>query len=160
MKTDMENKDFGNIELRSEKVRHIIGIVPPRLVRTGTVIISLVVVALAIAAYTIHYPITIEAQGEMKGYDSLVIRVPYKYLYLFNEPRSVWVSYEGRSDNEPPSVYSVASHDDRLFAINGSNYFLAKVNVGFDSVKVRPGLKADVRIIVSDRVLWQQVFRK
>ena len=50
MKTDMENKDFDNIELRSEKVRHIIGIVPPRLVRTGTVIISLVVVALAIAA--------------------------------------------------------------------------------------------------------------
>ena len=35
----MDEKD--NIELRSEKVRNIIGGVPPRLVRAGTVVIIL-----------------------------------------------------------------------------------------------------------------------
>lgn len=126
MKTDMENKNFDNIELRSEKVRHIIGIVPPRLVRTGTVVITFVVVALAIAFYTIHYPITIEAQGEMEGNDTLIVRVPYKYLYLFDEQRNVIVNYEGRDDNDPSSVYPIYSYDDRLLRMGENNYFLAK----------------------------------
>lgn len=47
-----------NIELRSEKVRHIIGKVPPVLVRTGTIIITLVVIAFGVAFYTIHYPLS------------------------------------------------------------------------------------------------------
>lgn len=120
----MENKNFDNIELRSEKVRHIIGIVPPRLVRTGTVVITFVVVALAIAFYTIHYPITIEAQGEMEGNDTLIVRVPYKYLYLFDEQRNVIVNYEGRDDNDPSSVYPIYSYDDRLLRMGENNYFL------------------------------------
>ena len=153
----MENKDFDNIELRSEKVRHIIGIVPPRLVRTGTVIISLVVVALAIAAYTIHYPITIEAQGEMEGNDTLIVRVPYKYLYLFDEQRNVIVNYEGRDDNDPSSVYPIYSYDDRLLRMGENNNFLAKVCVGADSARLQSGQKAEVRIVVSDRTLWQQI---
>ena len=54
----MENNDIDNIELRSEKVRHIIGKVPPFLVRTGTVVVTLIVIALTVAFYTIRYPIT------------------------------------------------------------------------------------------------------
>ena len=157
MKTDMENKNFDNIELRSEKVRHIIGIVPPRLVRTGTVVITFVVVALAIAFYTIHYPITIEAQGEMEGNDTLIVRVPYKYLYLFDEQRNVIVNYEGRDDNDPSSVYPIYSYDDRLLRMGENNYFLAKVCVGADSARLQSGQKAEVRIVVSDRTLWQQI---
>ena len=153
----MENKDFDNIELRSEKVRHIIGIVPPRLVRTGTVVITFVVVALAIAFYTIHYPITIEAQGEMEGNDTLIVRVPYKYLYLFDEQRNVIVNYEGRDDNDPSSVYPIYSYDDRLLRMGENNYFLAKVCVGADSARLQSGQKAEVRIVVSDRTLWQQI---
>ena len=38
-------------ELRSEKVRNIIGGVPPRLVRAGTVVIITICVALALAAW-------------------------------------------------------------------------------------------------------------
>ena len=60
-----------NIELRSEKVRHIIGQVPPTLVRTGTMVITLVVIALAVAFYIIRYPITIEAQGKVTRNDSV-----------------------------------------------------------------------------------------
>ncbi len=153
----MENKNFDNIELRSEKVRHIIGIVPPRLVRTGTVVITFVVVALAIAFYTIHYPITIEAQGEMEGNDTLIVRVPYKYLYLFDEQRNVIVNYEGRDDNDPSSVYPIYSYDDRLLRMGENNYFLAKVCVGADSARLQSGQKAEVRIVVSDRTLWQQI---
>ena len=53
---DMEDK----VELRSEKVRKIIGEIPPRLVRTGTSVILIIIALLAVAAYTLKiegYPI-------------------------------------------------------------------------------------------------------
>ena len=90
----MENNDIDNIELRSEKVRHIIGKVPPVLVRTGTFIITIIVIALAVAFYTIRYPITI-----------------------------------------------------------------AEVSIASDSGHFQIGQKAVGQIIVSDKTLWQQVFR-
>ena len=57
-------------------MRHIIGQVPPALVRTGTMIITLVVIALAVAFYTIRYPITIEAQGKVTTNDTVELLVP------------------------------------------------------------------------------------
>lgn len=156
----MNSNEIDNIELRSEKIRHVIGKVPPRLVRTGTAIITLVVVVLGIAFYTIRYPITIEAQGEVVSKDSLKIYVPYKYFYLFNEPKQVRVTYEGQDDNARPSVYPITSHNNKLIRIGGSNCFLATACIGSDSTKVQIGQKAEARIIVSDKTLWQQVFKK
>lgn len=155
----MDNNKADNIELRSEKVRHVIEKVPPRLVRTGTAIITLVVIALGIAFYGIHYPITIDAQGEVVSKDSLILYIPYKYMYLFNEPRQVRITYEGQDDNARPSIYPITSHNDRLIKDVGSNYFLATACIGSDSTKVQIGQKTDARIIVSDRTLWQQVFK-
>ncbi len=154
----MENNDIDNIELRSEKVRHIIGIVPPMLVRTGTVIITIVVMALAVAFYTIHYPITIEVQGQVLPHDTVEIMVPYKFLYLFNEQRKVSVTYEGEADDIRPHVYPISSYSTKLIRKGSDNYFAADVCVGSDSSMVQVGQKADARIIVSDKTLWQQVF--
>lgn len=47
----MDGKD--NIELRSEKTRHIIGEIPPKLVRMGTVIIVAVCVLLGICLWAV-----------------------------------------------------------------------------------------------------------
>ena len=41
------------IELRSEKVRHIIGEIPPRIVRYGITFITFVILGLLIGAYFI-----------------------------------------------------------------------------------------------------------
>lgn len=150
----MEN----NIELRSEKVRHIIGKVPPVLVRTGTIIITMVVLALGVAFYTIRYPITIEAQGEVFPHDTLEIMAPYKYIYLFDEPKMVSVMYEGESDNAQPHEYPVASYDKRLVRVGSDNFFIAKVNISSASNITQAGQKADARIVVSDKTLWQQFF--
>lgn len=53
----MSNNDIRKeIELRSEKVRSIIGQIPPKLLRIGISIISLVVMFISLAAYFIPYP--------------------------------------------------------------------------------------------------------
>ena len=57
----------------------------------------LVVFSLAIAFYTIRYPFTIEAQGKVTSNDSVELLVPYKYLYLFDEPRTARSPWKGRT---------------------------------------------------------------
>ena len=157
---DNNKNDIDNIELRSEKVRHIIGQVPPALVRTGTMVISLVVIALAVAFYTIRYPITIEAQGKVMRNDSVELLVPYKYLYLFDEPRTARLTIEGQDNDVASIVCPVTSHNDKLLIIDGNHYFTAKTHIRSNGSNVQPGLNASARIVVSDQTLWQQVFRK
>ena len=152
--------DIDNIELRSEKVRHIIGQVPPTLVRTGTMVITLVVIALAVAFYIIRYPITIEAQGKVSNNDSIEILVPYKYLYLFDEPRMARITIEGQDEDTAPIMCPITSHSENLLIVDGNHYFTAKTYIRSNGTSVQPGLNVLARIVVSDKTLWQQVFKK
>ena len=148
------------IELRSEKVRHIIGQVPPTLMRTGTMVITLVVIALAVAFYIIRYPITIEAQGKVTRNDSVELLVPYKYLYLFDEPRMARITIEGQDEDTAPIMCPVTSHSENLLIVDGNHYFTAKTYIRSNGTSVQPGLNVLARIVVSDKTLWQQVFKK
>ena len=149
-----------NIELRSEKVRHIIGQVPPALVRIGTMVITLVVIALAVAFYIIRYPITTEAQGKVSNNDSIEILVPYKYLYLFDEPRMARITIEGQDEDTAPIMCPITSHSENLLIVDGNHYFTAKTYIRSNGTSVQPGLNVLARIVVSDKTLWQQVFKK
>ena len=47
---EQKERESDNIELRSEKVRNVIGEVPPLLVRVGIIIITIIIALMAIAA--------------------------------------------------------------------------------------------------------------
>lgn len=53
---DTSNNTHEKIELRSEKVRKLIGDIPPSLVRWGTAIIVIVFIALLAAVCLLPYP--------------------------------------------------------------------------------------------------------
>ena len=57
----MENKRFSDIELRSEKVRNLLGEIPPSLVRWGTVIFVAIFLILLLVVCFVPYP---HSQGE------------------------------------------------------------------------------------------------
>jgi len=130
---EQKEKETDNIELRSEKVRNVIGKVPPRLVR--------------------------EANGEVINQRTIQVFVPYKYLYLFDEPRTAHVSFEG---NDNASYHcDIISHNAKLIHRDDGNYFMATATVSTQRQKspvLQKYMKADVRIIVSNKTLWQQVF--
>lgn len=50
---EQKERESDNIELRSEKVRRIIGEVPPLIVRVGTVVITIAIIVLAVVFYII-----------------------------------------------------------------------------------------------------------
>lgn len=117
---EQKERESDNIELRSEKVRNVIGKVPPRLVSLGTVVITIIVLALAVAFYKTPYPISIEANGEVINQRTMQVFVPYKYLYLFDEPRTAHVSFEG-NDNTSYNC-NIVSHKARLIHREDGNY--------------------------------------
>ena len=93
---EQKERELENIELRSEKVRNVIGKVPPRLVSLGTVIITIIVLALAVAFYKIPYPISIEANGEVLNQRTVQVFVPYKYLHLFDKAKDSSCFFRGQ----------------------------------------------------------------
>ena len=85
--------------------------------------------------------------------------VPYKYLYLFDEPRTAQVSFEG-NDNTSYNC-NIVSHKVKLIHREDGNYFMAIATMstqGQNTPILQKYMKADVRIIVSNKTLWQQVF--
>ena len=53
---ESSNNNHYKIEIRSEKVRKLIGEIPPALVRWGTAIIALIFIALLVSVCFLPYP--------------------------------------------------------------------------------------------------------
>lgn len=53
---ESSNNNHYKIEIRSEKVRKLIGEIPPALVRWGTAIIALIFIALFVSVCFLSYP--------------------------------------------------------------------------------------------------------
>ena len=154
---EQKEKETDNIELRSEKVRNVIGKVPPRLVSLGTVVITIIVLVIAVAFYKIPYPISVEANGEVVSQRTIQVFVPYKYLSLFNESRTALVSFEG---NNISYNCNIIGHNTRLIHREDGNYFMATATVSIleqNAPVLQKYMKADVRIIINNKTLWQQV---
>lgn len=64
-----ENKK--DIELRSEKVRNIVGQVPPMLLRIGIAIISLIILLVFALAYFIPYPEYLDVSVDLRSFPSV-----------------------------------------------------------------------------------------
>ena len=80
-------------------------------------------------------------------------------MHLFDEPRTAHVSFEG-NDNASYNC-NIIRHNAKLIHREDGNYFMATATVstqGQNTPILQQYMKADVRIIVSNKTLWQQVF--
>ena len=100
-----------------------------------------------------------EANGEVINQRTVQVFVPYKYLYLFDEPRMAHVSFEG--SNNASYNCDIIRHNAELIHREDGNYFMAIATMCTQEQNVpvlQKYMKVDVRIIVSNKTLWQQVF--
>ncbi len=161
-------EENNNLDLRSEKIRKIIGRIPPRLVRTGTVVITLLVIGMMWAATTIHIPMTIEGNGyfhrfniEDTVYSYVNIEIPYKYMFMFyNQKRTFKIAFDGLPENEYTVVtsyemdYDVKEHD-------GGQFFLVLVrldNAWANKHRLKQNQVAHASTLISDKTLWKLIF--
>ena len=149
------------IELRSEKVRHIIGEIPSRIVRYGITIITIVILGLLIGAYFIPYPETISAKVQMTDAHQGAITVPYKYVNTIARGMTANIEFEGydaETYGVANGVITATSHIP-LQTETGS-VFTAQVSMLDCRYKIISGMTGTAFILVSNESIFQRVIQR
>ena len=149
------------IELRSEKVRHIIGEIPSRIVRYGITIITIVILGLLTGAYFIPYPETISARIEMADEHQGTIDIPYKYMNTIARGMTVNIEVEGY-DTETYGVahgiITATSHTPRQ--TEAGSVFTVQVRITDCKYKIICGMTGTVSILVSNESVLQRIVKQ
>ena len=149
------------IELRSEKVRHIIGEIPSRIVRYGITIITIVMLGLLIGAYFIPYPETISAKVHMTSAYQGTIAVPYKYMNTMARGMTANIEVEGydaETYGVANGVITATSHTPRQTA-EGS-VFTVQVRITDCKYKLVSGMTGTASILVSNESVLQRIVHR
>lgn len=149
------------IELRSEKVRHIIGEIPSGIVRYGITIITIVILGLLAGAYFIPYPETISAKVQMTNARQGTIAVPYKYVNTLARGMTVNIEVEGydaETYGAANGMITATSHTPRQTA-EGS-VFTVQVRITDCRYKLVSGMKGTASILVSNESVLQRIGRQ
>ena len=149
------------IELRSEKVRYIIGEIPSKIVRYGITIITIVILGLLAGAYFIPYPETISAKVQMTNARQGTIAVPYKYVNTLARGMTVNIEVEGydaETYGAANGMITATSHTPRQTA-EGS-VFMAQVRITDCRYKIICGMAGTAYILVSNESVLQRIGRQ
>ena len=138
------------IELRSEKVRHIIGEIPSRIVRYGITVITIVVLILLVGAYFIPYPETVGA-----------ITVPYQYVGTLEKGMSVGIELEGYdTETYGPTNGTIAEISPTPRQTQDGNVFTAEVCIKECKYNPMGGMTGTASILVSNGSVLQRILRR
>lgn len=145
------------IELRSEKVRHIIGEIPSRIVRYGITIITIVILGLLIGAYFIPYPETISAKVLMTNAHKGTVAIPYKYVNTMAKGMTANIEFEGydaETYGVANGVITTISHLP-LQTAKGS-VFTVQVRITYCKYKIINGMAGTASVLVSNESVLQR----
>lgn len=149
------------IELRSEKVRHVIEEVPSRIVRYGITIITFVIFGLLVSAYFIPYPETINVKARLSTIHQGTITIPYKYVNTIARGMTVTIEVDGFD----ALTYGVAngmiiatSHIPQQTA-DGS-VFMAQVEITDCRYKIISGMTGKAAILVSNESVLRRIVKQ
>ena len=149
------------IELRSEKVRHIIGEIPSRIVRYGITIITIVILGLLTGAYFIPYPETISAKVQMTNAHQGSISIPYKYVNTIARGMTANIEFEGydaETYGVANGVITTISHIPQQAATG--NVFTAQVRITDCKYNLISGMTGTAFILVSNESILQRIIQR
>ncbi len=149
------------IELRSEKVRHIIGEIPSKIVRYGITIITIVILGLLVGAYFIPYSETISAKVQMTNAHQGTITVPYKYVNTIAKGMTANIEFEGydaETYGVANGVITATSHLP-LQTAEGS-VFTVQVRITACRYKLVSGMTGTASVLVSNESILQKIIQR
>ena len=149
------------IELRSEKVRHIIGEIPSGIVRYGITIITIVLLVLLVGAYFIPYPETISAKVQMTNAYQGAITIPYKYVNTIARGMTANIEFEGydaETYGVANAVITATSHIP--LQTEAGSVFTAQVKVTDCKYKIIGGMTGTASILVSNESVLQRILQR
>jgi hypothetical protein len=149
------------IELRSEKVRHIIGEMPSGIVRYGITLITIVILGLLVGIYFIPYPETISARIQMVDAHQGTMTIPYKYINTIQTGMNVSIMLEGY-DTE---IYGVTN--GTIISLcrtpqptTNGNIFTAKVSIKHCNYKTTRGMTGTASILIGNESVLHRIIQR
>lgn len=151
-----ENK---SIELRSEKVRNIIGQIPSRIVRLGITIIFVVVFAILSGAYFFRFDHAINAQTLLYSKNQQVhytIKVSQNKMKYINVGQKLVITVHNEN-----SFTTTVQYINTTIRINQNhNYFKLCGVLGNDKIKVDAPTKAQAKIYIGRTNIIDYFFKQ
>ena len=149
------------IELRSEKVRHIIGEIPSRIVRYGITIITFVILGLLTGAYFIPYPETISTKVQMTNARQGTIDIPYKCVNIIAKGMTVNIELDGYDAETYGTVNGTISAISHIpLQTKAGSMFTAQVRITDCKYKIISGMIGTVSILVSNESVLQRILQR
>lgn len=158
--------DIDNIELRSEKTRQIIGMVPSGIVRYGTLIITIIIAILLAVSYFVPYPENLQANAtvvvDADGKLNVCAYIPYSHINTIHEGMCVEMEFEGYPSADYGYVSTTISHIDKtVHKNNGQNYFKVYLNSqSNNTITLLEGVNGTANILISNKSVLQKLFAK
>ena len=158
--------DIDNIELRSEKTRQIIGMVPSGIVRYGTLIITIIITVLLAVSYFVPYPENLQANAtvvvDADGKLNVCAYIPYSHINTIHEGMSAEIEFEGYPSADYGYVSATISHIDKnVQNINGQNYFKVYLNSqSKNTIALFEGMNGTANILISNKSVLQKMFKR
>ena len=120
-------KENTNIELRSEKVRNIIGQIPPRLMRIGISSIFLVFISVLIGTYFFEYDYTIKTTVELsiqKDSVYLKIKIPANQIDKIKKGQKINIHFDNIPNMYGQSITTTLNEVTAIIDVSniGGNY--------------------------------------
>jgi len=126
----MENKN-DNIELRSDKVRSIIGQIPPWIIRSGISVIFLVIVILLTGSYFYKYPYTIKTTVVFDKDNSFVgeVKIPANEIFKVKKGQEVEIYFNNVKSLNGLTFKSVINDISKDIIISDkTGFYTAKID--------------------------------
>lgn len=159
------DKNYEQIELRSEKVRNIIGRIPPLLIRSGITLIALLITGLAVAACFIPFPENVKGKVEVaiNSHSEIEITafIPYTEIARIKEGMPASIEMEGYTTGTDSHLNGkVKTVYKEVLKKEGKNYFRIdlKLDNAVDYFKMKNGMEGTVAILLSDHSLMGNLF--
>ena len=149
------------IELRSEKVRHIIGEIPSKIVRYGITIITIVILGLLAGAYFIPYSETISAKVQMANAYQGTVSIPYKYVNTIENGMTVNIEFEGyNAENYGVADGTIVTTSHTPHQTNEGSIFTAQVKIASCKYPLIKGMTGSASILVSQESVLQRIIQR
>lgn len=158
--------DIDNIELRSEKTRQIIGMIPSGIVRYGTLIITVIIAVLLAVSYFVPYPEDLQADTTVEintdGEVNVCAYIPYSHINTIHEGMCLEIEFEGCPSADYGYVSATISHIDKnVQNINGQNYFKVYLNSqSNNTITLLEGMNGTANILISNKSVLQKMFKR
>jgi hypothetical protein len=161
-------KESENIELRSEKVRNIIGQIPPRIIRIGITTIFLVIITLLIGSYYFEYTPTVNATVHIKiEKDSIFgfVQIPANKINKVKLGDKVRINFNNISDLNNEQIETEIQTISNVINVNRKGgYFISKINLHFPLIsttgsilKINDSIITNAEIITSKTSVFEQI---